>query len=159
MISYHMSLKTVLNHEKWPKIYRLRNTANRDYTNCTSVQELEKLRHQSEGKLFGGLHLIHEDEEEEEGKVSPRKRPRLAERPQLGAAYTQADYSLERIDTFHLKAKLCIQYLSQSHIYHIDSALCSYVTYRGVTYICEFLYEFATICKNVSTRSSVAQRD
>lgn len=79
----------------------------RDHTNCTSIQELEKLRHQGEGKLFGGLHLVHDETQGEEG-VSPRKRPRLSERPRLGAAYTQADYSLERVETHHLKGRIVV---------------------------------------------------
>lgn len=88
---------------RFPRVQCVR--PDRDHTNCTSIQELEKLRHQGEGKLFGGLHLVHEDEEDVE---SSRKRPRPSERPQLSARYTQADYSLERIDTFHMKGRIVV---------------------------------------------------
>jgi DNA ligase-4 len=77
----------------------------RDHTSCTSVQEVQQLRNQSEGKLFGGLHLVHSPDEE---LATAPKRPRLAQRPQLSARYTQADYSLERIDTFHLKGRIVV---------------------------------------------------
>ena len=86
---------------RFPRVQCLR--PDRDHSNCTSIQELQKLRHHGEGKLYGGLHLVHEDDAE-----SPRKRPRPTERPQLSARYTQVDYSLERIDTFHLKGRIVV---------------------------------------------------
>ncbi len=71
-------------------------------------QEVESMRSQGEGKLFGGFHLVHGPEEELDGTPRKRARPADQRRPQLSAIYTQADYSLERIDTFHLKGHIVV---------------------------------------------------
>lgn len=75
----------------------------KNFTNCTTLQEMQRLREIGDGKLFGGVHLLNSDVE------TPRKKIKMAHnKPTLGLAFRHQDYSNERIDTFHLKGKVVV---------------------------------------------------
>ena len=91
---------------RFPRMEMVRQ--DKDYTNCTTLAEMQQLRAMGEGKLFN-----NRKRPESAGQVSssPSKKVRRgtgSTRPVVGAAYRQQDYSNEIIETFELKGKIVV---------------------------------------------------
>ena len=90
---------------RFPRMEMVR--PDKDYTNCTTLVEMQQLRTMGQGKLFNN----RKRPESSSPSSSPSKRARQAasrSRPMLGAAYRAQDYSTEIIETFELKGKIVV---------------------------------------------------
>ena len=83
---------------RFPRVESIRK--DKDFTNCTTVEELERLKEIGDGKLFGKL--------KDGDSATPRKRLKVDTGPVLGAAFRHKDYSNEKIETFNLKGKVLV---------------------------------------------------
>ena len=84
---------------RFPRVESVRK--DKDYTNCTTVEEMKRLKEIRDGKLSGSTHLKDAD------AATPRKRVKLSG-PSLGKAFIHQDYSLEKIETHNLKGKTIV---------------------------------------------------
>ena len=87
---------------RFPRVEMVR--ADRDNSNCTTMEEVEKLR-KGDGKLYGAVHLTASHGE---NGSQGTKRSRPADRPGLCVIYRQQDLEMERVDTHCLKGKVVV---------------------------------------------------
>ena len=85
---------------RFPRVESLRE--DKDYSNCTSLEEMFNLRQIGDGKLCNGVRLVDSEVE------TPRKRMKISSKPALGSEFKHVDYSNERIQTFFLKDKIIV---------------------------------------------------
>ena len=90
---------------RFPRVENVRS--DKDFSSCTSIQEIETIKTKGSGKLFGNKRLAMDTDTNSAPSLKRQKQSRK-KTFDLHPGLKSIDLSTERIETFHLKGKIVV---------------------------------------------------